>query len=24
MAGLILIFLYLIKKVDKYTEGGDE
>jgi spermidine/putrescine transport system permease protein len=24
MAGLILIFLYLIKKIDKYTEGGDE
>lgn len=24
MAGLILVFLYLIKKVDKYTEGGDE
>lgn len=24
MAGLILIFLYAIKKVDKYTEGGDE
>lgn len=24
MAGLILIFLYLIKKVDKYTEGSDE
>lgn len=24
MAGLILVFLYAIKKVDKYTEGGDE
>ena len=24
MAGIILIFLYAIKKVDKYTEGGDE
>ncbi len=24
MAGIILVFLYAIKKVDKYTEGGDE
>lgn len=24
MAGLILVFLYAIKKVDKYTEGSDE
>ena len=24
MAGLILVFLYAIKKVDKYSEGGDE
>ena len=24
MAGSILVFLYAIKKVDKYTEGGDE